>query len=122
MYKQRVPKGAILTDLLTAHGISHGETNKAIRALRAYFDPRRLRAGQTIHTVVAENYLVFVRGHRYILPVRMPPVPGAVPARCRAHHAAELVAQRDRRCVPHERVAAASEDLAARAAKLTLLL
>ena len=54
-HKVRVPKGAILMDLLTAHGIARGEADKAIRALRAYFDPRRLRAGETVHMVIADN-------------------------------------------------------------------
>ncbi len=55
LIKQHVHKGAILMDLLTTRGVSRTEADKAIRALRGYFNPRRLRAGQTVYMVVTEN-------------------------------------------------------------------
>jgi len=53
--KLRVPKGATLMTLLTARGVSRQEADRAIRALKGNFDPRRLRAGQFIYVVVKEN-------------------------------------------------------------------
>ena len=53
--EQHVPKGAILMNLLTTRGISRTEADKAIRALRVHFNPRRLRAGQIIHMIVSKN-------------------------------------------------------------------
>ncbi len=51
----RVPKGATLMKMLTRRGVSRVEADKAIRALRQYFDPRRLRAGQFVYVITAEN-------------------------------------------------------------------
>ncbi len=51
----RVPKGATLMKMLTRRGVSRVEADKAIRALKQYFDPRRLRAGQYVYVITAEN-------------------------------------------------------------------
>ncbi len=53
--KLRVTEGATLMELLTAQDVSPTEADHAIHALREVFDPRRLRAGQFIYLIVAEN-------------------------------------------------------------------
>jgi len=50
--KLRIAKGATLMSLLTSRGVSRAEADRAIRALKGIFDPRRLRAGQYIHVIV----------------------------------------------------------------------
>ena len=53
--KLRVTEGSTLMELLTKQRVSRTEADHAIRALREVFDPRRLRAGQFIYLIVAEN-------------------------------------------------------------------
>lgn len=53
--KLRVAKGATLINMLIAQGVSQADADKAVGALRDYFDPRRLRTGQFIYVIVTEN-------------------------------------------------------------------
>ncbi|MBT7291502.1 MAG: peptidoglycan DD-metalloendopeptidase family protein [Rhodospirillaceae bacterium] len=53
--KLRIPKGATLMKMLTARGVSHSQADRAIRALKMNFDPRRLRAGNHIYVIVTEG-------------------------------------------------------------------
>lgn len=47
-----VNEGSTLTELLTAQGVSTDEAQQAISALRAYFDPRNLKIGDTIEVAL----------------------------------------------------------------------
>ncbi len=53
--KLRIPKGATLMKMLTARGVSRAQADRAIRALKTNFDPRRLRAGHYIYVIVNEG-------------------------------------------------------------------
>jgi len=53
--KVRVAKGATLMKLLIDRGVAPVEADQAIRAIKDIFDPRRLRAGQFVYLIVAEN-------------------------------------------------------------------
>ena len=53
--KLRIPKGATLMKMLTARGVSRTQADRAIRALKTNFDPRRLRAGKHIYVIVTEG-------------------------------------------------------------------
>ena len=53
--KLRIPRGATLMKMLTARGVSRSQADRAIRALKTNFDPRRLRAGNHIYVIVTEG-------------------------------------------------------------------
>ncbi len=53
--KIRIPKGATLMNMLTSRGISRTQADRAIRALKQTFDPRRLRAGEYLYIIVSES-------------------------------------------------------------------